>query len=173
MFRFLAYCIIAERTPKKNHTLKQKLVNISNINCKIQFNFSFSLLVFLFGQVLLRRFSASSTLCFLISVSSSLRWFPLSLICCDSALFNFLCWIYFRALPVLKIPHFTFCCELASVGLIVFFSRYRYPFGNAWKHKLCNDVFHSFIFGRCFRSSGHDVSFICFYIFNLNVFQSS
>ena len=70
--------------------------------------------------------------------------------CCNSPLFNFLWWIYFRAL--LKIPHFTFCfCKLASVEL--FFSRYRYPVCTAWKHEVRDDVFHSVF--RCFSLIRH------------------
>jgi len=139
-----------------------KLQNpISKIWVSSSKTFSFSLLVFLLGQLLFNTSSALSTLSFFISVSSSHQWFPLSPICCDSALFNFLWW---SKLFQKTIKNTTVNMFLWKASVELSFSRARYPVATVWKLKVWNDVFHSrsvVVFG---------IPAIMFLQFNSNLF---
>lgn len=78
--------------------------------------FSFTLLVFLFGQVLFRK-NFLGIVHITFSHFGFLQLSPLfqlSPICCDSALVNFFWWIYFRELS--KIPHLTCSCDKQALN---------------------------------------------------------
>ena len=113
-----------------NSKFVSKLLNIANINCKIQVKCEFLHIKLYFVSIPFRSTFENVVaivgpiFCFLISVSSSLQRFALSLICCDSALFDFLWWIY-QVQSTIK--NSTFHMFLWTGKYRTFVSRYRYP----------------------------------------------